>query len=182
MIAKEDNELVYEALHGSRSSFEVLIERYQNKIYGMILQMTNDSELAKDLTQDVFIKAYTSLGKFSFNYRFFSWLYRVAINETINKLKGRRHFESIDKALNIASEEDAQKGISEESLRLKTALLGLKDSYRSVILLKYYFGLSYEEIAEAMGMSTAKVKDRLYNARLTLRDKLIGTGFFGHDQ
>ena len=181
MIAKDDNELVYEVLHGSRSSFEILIERYQNKIYGMILQMTNDREIAKDLTQDVFIKAYTSLGKFNFKYRFFSWLYRIAINETINHLKSRRHFESLDKARDIAAEDDGLKGITGENPMLKDALLGLKDSYRSVILLKYYFGLSYEEIAETMGLSTAKVKDRLFNARMTLRDKLIGTGFFGHD-
>ena len=181
MIAKDDNELVYEVLHGSRSSFEILIERYQNKIYGMILQMTNDREIAKDLTQDVFIKAYTSLGKFNFKYRFFSWLYRIAINETINHLKSRRHFESLDKARDIAAENDARNGTTGENPRLKDALLGLKDSYRSVILLKYYFGLSYEEIAETMGLSTAKVKDRLFNARMTLRDKLIGTGFFGHD-
>ena len=92
MIPKDDNELVYEVLQGSRSSFEVLIERYQKKIYGMILQMTDDREMAKDLTQDVFIKAYTSLARFNFKYRFFSWLYRIALNETINRLKNRRHF------------------------------------------------------------------------------------------
>jgi len=182
MIAKDDNELVYEVLHGSRSSFEVLIERYQKKIYGMILQMTNDRELAKDLTQDVFVKVYTNLSGFSFKYRFYSWLYRIALNETLNGLKQRRHFESIDKAQNIPADVNAQPDSSESSILLKQAIRELKDPYRSLILLKYYFGLSYEEISETMGISPRKVKDRLFNARLELRNKLESNSFFGHDR
>ncbi len=64
--------------------------------------MTSDSEMAKDITQDVFIKAYTAPGKFRFKYRFFIWLYRIAINETLNHLKSRRRFESLDKTLNVS--------------------------------------------------------------------------------
>jgi len=74
----------------------------------MILQMTDDREMAKDLTQDVFIKAYTSLPRFNFKYRFFSWLYRIALNETINQLKTRRHFVSIDKAGELPDENPGQ--------------------------------------------------------------------------
>ena len=180
MIAKDDNELVFEVLQGSRSSFEVLIERYQKKIFGMILQMTDDRELAKDLTQDVFIKAYTSLPGFNFKYRYFSWLYRIALNETLNGLKQRRHFESLDKAQNIPDETSRQDS-SESSLLLKQAIRELKSSYRSLILLKYYFGLSYEEISETLGFSVPKVKDRLFNARLALRNKLDNNSFFGND-
>ena len=181
MIAKDDNELVFEVLQGSRSSFEVLIERYQKKIFGMILQMTDDRELAKDLTQDVFIKAYTSLARFNFKYRFFSWLYRIALNETINRLKNRRHFISLDKAGDLPDENQGQNEVTEPDLRIKAALRDLKDSYRSVILLKYYFGLSYGEIAETLEISPARVKDRLFNARLALRDKLNEKRFFGND-
>ncbi|TRZ70004.1 MAG: sigma-70 family RNA polymerase sigma factor [Bacteroidetes bacterium] len=181
MIPKDDNELVYEVLQGSKSSFEVLIERYQKKIYGMILQMTDDREMAKDLTQDVFIKVYTSLAGFSFKYRFFSWLYRIAYNETMNRLSARRTFESLDKARDIAAENSAQTDSPESALRVKLAIRELKSSYRSLILLKYYFGLSYEEIAETLGISAGKVKDRLFNARIALRDKLNEKGFFDND-
>jgi len=181
MIPKDDNELVYEVLQGSKSSFEELIERYQKKIYGMILQMTDNREMAKDLTQDVFVKAYLSLPKFNFKFRFFSWLYRIALNETINWLNNRRRFESLDKARNIADESTLQPDTTEQDRKLKHALRDLKESYRSLILLKYYFGLSYEEIAETMDISINKVKDRLFNARLALRDLLNEKRFFDHD-
>ena len=181
MIPKDDNELVYEVLQGSKSSYEVLIERYQKKIYGMILQLTNDREMAKDLTQDVFIRAYTNLSRFSFKYRFFSWLYRIALNETINHLKKRRHFESLDKAGELIADTPGQQDVPETNRLLKDALRDLKSPYRSLILLKYYFGLSYDEIAGTMGISVAKVKDRLFNARLALRDKLNETRFFDND-
>ncbi|MCX6283987.1 MAG: RNA polymerase sigma factor [Bacteroidetes bacterium] len=181
MIQKDDNELVFEVLQGSKSSFEILIERYQKKIYGMILQMTDDREMAKDLTQDVFVKAYLNLPKFNFKYRFFSWLYRIALNETMNCLKSHRRFESLEKAGNIAAEETVQNGDADEIRLIKLALRDLKNSYRSLILLKYYFGLSYEEISETMGISVNKVKDRLFNARLSLRNALDDKKFFDHD-
>lgn len=181
MITKDDNELVYEALHGSKSSFEVLIERYQKKIYGMILQMTDDRETAKDLTQDVFVKAYTSLPGFNFKYRFFSWLYRITLNETINYQKGRRFHERLDKGYDVAVEDRDASEALENSQRVKKALRELKSSYRSLILLKYYFGLSYEDISETMEISVAKVKDRLFTARLALREKLNESRFFEND-
>jgi len=181
MKTKDDNELVYEVLQGSRSSFEVLIERYQDKIYGMILQMTDDREMAKDLTQDVFVKAYTGLRGFNFKYRFFSWLYRIALNETISGMKARRRFESLEKAGELAAEDNEQHDGSESGTRLKQALRELKSDYRSLILLKYYFGLSYDDMAETLEISVSKVKDRLFNARMALREKLNQTRFFEND-
>jgi len=181
MVTKDDNELVFEALHGSKSSFEALIERYQKKIYGMILQMTGDSEMAKDLTQDVFVKVWVNLVKFNFKYRFFSWLYRIALNETMNSLKNLKRFESLDKAVNLAAGDTVQPDKGLETIRLNQAVRNLKTSQRSLILLKYYFGLSCLEIAEVMEISEKKVKDRLFNARLALRDALKDNRFFDHD-
>lgn len=181
MIRKDDNELVYEVKLGSRSSFEELIERYQNKIFGMVLQMTNNRETAKDITQDVFVKAYTGLDRFDFRYRFFSWLYRIALNETLNHLKSDRKFESLEKVGEPAAEEEKGNENRERSQILRLSLRELKDAYRSVILLKYYFGLSYEEIAETEGISASKVKDRLFNARLALREKLIEKKYFENE-
>jgi RNA polymerase sigma-70 factor (ECF subfamily) len=181
MITKDDNELVFEVLRGSRSSFGILIERYQKKIYGMILQMTNNSEMAKDLTQDVFIKAYTGLPRFNFNHRFFSWLYRIALNETISHLKSRRQFISLDKARSVPSGNSDTEPELENTHILRESLLNLKSDYRSLILLKYYFGLSYEDIAETLGISVSKVRDRLFNARMSLRNKLKENRYFGYD-
>jgi RNA polymerase sigma-70 factor (ECF subfamily) len=84
MTTKEDNELVYEVIHGSISSFEILVDRYQKTIFNIMLRMVGDFETAKDLTQDVFVKAFEKMGGFDFKYRFFSWIYRIAVNEAIN--------------------------------------------------------------------------------------------------
>ena len=78
MLQKDDNELVYEVIHGSISSFEVLIDRYQKTIFNIMLRMVGDDETARDLTQDVFVKAFEKLGGFNFKYRFFS-LQRVSV-------------------------------------------------------------------------------------------------------
>ena len=181
MITKDDNELVFEVQRGSRSSFEVLIERYQKKIFGMVLQMTNDSELAKDITQEVFLKTYTSLPRFDFRYRFFSWLYRIALNETISQMKSRRHHISLEKARSVPADEAKPQTEHENSVKFRESLRDLKDSYRSLILLKYYFGLSYEEIAETLNISVAKVRDRLFNAREAFINKLNESNYFNHD-
>ena len=72
MIMKDDNELVYEVIHGNISSFETLVDRYNKKIFNMMLQMVGDYETARDLTQDVFVKAFEKMGGFNFRFRFFS--------------------------------------------------------------------------------------------------------------
>jgi RNA polymerase sigma-70 factor (ECF subfamily) len=180
MTEKDDNELVYEALNGSRSSFETLIERHQNRIFHMILQMTNDRDLAKDITQDVFLKVWTNLKSFDFRHRFFSWIYRIALNSTLTEIKSGRRFSGLSEAAGVASDSVDDAGEIRSRL-LRKAIRELKDKERSVILLKYYFGLSYAEIADTEGISEARVKDRLFNARLSLRKKLVEFRYFDND-
>lgn len=181
MILQDDHTLVLEALQGNHSSFGILVERYQKKIYGMILQMTDDHEDARDLTQEIFLKAYLNLSTFDFRYRFFSWIYRISLNETINFLNRRRRFQPLEKALSIPDEEPVPAAEPEAAKKLRETLRNLRKEYRSLILLKYWFGLSYEEIAETLGISTQKVKNRLFYARLRLRNKLLETNYFDHD-
>jgi len=181
MMNKDDHELVLEVLRGSRSSFEILIERYQKKIYGMILQMTGDTETARDLTQEIFLKVYMNLPKFNFKYRFFSWLYRIMLNETINALKSKKHFLGLEKAQSIPQEEPAWIRESESNLKLRSAVKELRSDYRSLILLKYWYGLSYQEISETLHISVKKVKNRLFAARMAIRDKLYEKRYFEYD-
>ena len=140
--------------------------------------MVNEEETARDLTQNVFIKAFEKMGSFNFNYRFFSWIYRIACNETINYLKSKRRFEGLNSADLKADEEDSGILMAEKSKKLRLSLRQLRSDYRLLILLKYFFGLSYEEMAEVLKISEKKIKARLFTAREQLREALIEKDFF----
>ncbi len=180
MSRKDDNELVYEVIHGSISSFEVLIDRYQDTIFNILVRMVADPETAKDLTQDVFVKAYEKMGGFSFNYRFFSWIYRIAVNEAINYNRRKPRTVSITEAMPLT---DDNGGVRDETTTklLNHAIRTLPDEYRVLILLKYYCNLSYDEIAEVTTLPVKKVRSRLFMAREQMRKDLTEKGFFNND-
>lgn len=178
MIEKDDNELVFEVTQGSISSFGILIQRYQKQVYMMMLRMTGNPEEAKDLTQDVFIKAFEKLGTFNPSYRFFSWIYRIAMNEVISR---NRKIQPVTGLENAASIPAGSFGDPEQELRmgmLNEELLKLDPDARMLVLLKYFGDLPYDEIAVVAGISVEKVRSRLFSARKQLRIGLIANGFF----
>jgi RNA polymerase sigma-70 factor (ECF subfamily) len=181
MAIKDDNELVYEVIHGSISSFEVLVDRHQKTIFNLMLRMTGDFETARDLTQDVFVKAFENMGRFDFKYRFFSWIYRIAANEAINrnrKTQPSRNPENIEPPAGESSSPESET----RSRLLHRELRKLEANYRVMLLLKHYCGLSYEEIAEATCIPVKKVRSRLFIAREQMRKGLIANGFFEYDR
>jgi len=182
MITKDDNELVYEVIHGSISSFEVLIERYQKTIFNIVIRMVNDEETARDLTQDIFIKVFEKMGSFNFNYKFFSWIYRITANVTINYLKSQQKFESLTKVEKLGCFEKPEVDKEERSRKLRLGLRNISADYRLLVLLKYFFGLSYEEMAEVLEIPEKKVKSRLFSAREKLKEELLKNDFFNYDR
>ena len=182
MTMKEDNELVYEVIHGSISSFEVLIDRYQKTVFNMMFRMVGDFETAKDLTQDVFVKAFEKLGGFDFRFRFFSWIYRIAVNEAINWNRKKPSAQRLDKFEPMLADTPVSNDREEQSNMLHRELRKLDADYRVLILLKYFCGLSYDEIAETMHIPVKKVRSRLFIAREQLRKGLIANGFFENDR
>lgn len=181
MTRKDDNELVYEVIHGSISSFEELIDRYQKTIFNIMLKMVGDPETAKDLTQDVFVKAFEKMGGFNFRYRFFSWIYRMSLNEAINF--NRKRLKTVP-LTGLEEKPDVTNDATDPGTvrrNLQHSIRRLDDNYRIPVLLKYYCGLSYEEIAEVTELPVKKVRSRLYIAREQLRKDLIEKGFFEHD-
>lgn len=182
MITKDDNELVYEVIHGSIPSFEVLIERYQKTIFNIVIRMVNEEETARDLTQDIFIKAFEKMGSFNYNYRFFSWIYRITVNVTINYLKSQQKFESLTKVEKLGYEEKPEVDKEERSRKLRVGLKNIRADFRLLLLLKYFFGLSYEEMAEVLEIPEKKVKARLFSARENLKEELLKNDFFNYDR
>jgi len=182
MITKDDNELVYEVIHGNISSFEILIERYQKTIFNIVLRMVNDEETARDLTQDIFIRVYEKMGSFKFSYRFFSWIYRIAANETINYLKSAQRIELHKLTEKLVNEADSGSEREETIQKLRKGLRQIRPDLRLLLLLKYFFGLSYEEMAEVLQLPEKKIKARLFTAREVLREELLKNDFFDHDR
>jgi RNA polymerase sigma-70 factor, ECF subfamily len=180
MLKKDDNELVYEVVNGSISSFGILIERYQKTVFRIMFHMAGDVETAKDLSQNVFVRAFENLGKFNPERRFYSWLYKIAVNEAIDWNRRKHKTEGLEAAEKIPASVVDQTDHEDRRLLLHRELRRIAPEYRILILLKYFSGFSYDEMAVMTGSPTEKVRSRLYIARQQLRTGLITQGFFDH--
>lgn len=177
MSKTDDAGLVERCMNGDRQAFEVLLIKYEKPVFNAAFRMLHSSEDARDVTQTVFLKVYENLDKYDPAYRFFSWIYRIAMNESINCLSKQHRAESSD------AEPESEGGsleqtISGDQLRagLQSALMRIKTEYRTVIVLKHFLDCSYIEIGEILEISEKTVKSRLYTGRQLLKDVLIQSG------
>jgi RNA polymerase sigma-70 factor (ECF subfamily) len=170
----EDRELVVQCLHGHQQAFEALVDKYKKPVFNVAMRMLNDYHKAEDVTQDVFIKAYNNLSKFNQKFKFFSWLYRIAINESINYQNAQKHTEPLDDR--IASYDHTPEDIvnaEERQELISSAIYRLAVDYRTVVILKHIQGFSYTEIGEILEIPEKTVKSRLFTARQQLKDILL---------
>lgn len=172
----EDARLVRRCQRGDLDAFGDLVEKYQRPVFNAALRMVGNYETAKDIMQTTFVKAFSRLDDFNPSYRFFSWLYRITINESINVLKRESKIVSFDKRLAAESRHpnpEARMVQNEQHEKFMEALHRLEPKYRSLIVLKYVVGLSYEEIGPIVDLPLRTVKSRLYAARLLLREAML---------
>jgi RNA polymerase sigma-70 factor (ECF subfamily) len=178
-----DSELVLRVRKGDGSAYRPLVERYQNRVHAMVYGMVRDSEEARDITQNAFIKAYQNLASFRIESSFYTWLYRIAMNLAIDHCRKtrRRKTSAFDDAV-AARDEDGtilevhqgdspQKALQRKQLhqRIFAALDELTEDQREVILLREVEGLSYKEISETMEIPEGTVMSRLFYARKRLQ-------------
>jgi RNA polymerase sigma-70 factor (ECF subfamily) len=178
--------LVQRAKAGDGAAFSELAGRYSRRIFRLAKHITQNQEDAEDVLQEVFLKAYTHLGGFEGNSKFYTWLVRIAVNESLMKLRKRKTDKeiSLDEPV-VAGEEEVTREIavwdgtpedrfSQTELRriLDEAVQTLAPIYRAVFLLRDVDELSTEETAETLGLTVPAVKSRLLRARLQLREKL----------
>jgi len=185
MTAPDDLLLIRQCLEGRREAFGDLIARHQKTVFNVALRMIKDYQDAQDLTQTVFIKAYEKLDTFNERHKFFSWIYRMAVNESLNFVKRRRRFEALDdNAEYSAHKQSAVEEIeeSEMSRNIQNALMDLAIDHRAVIVLKHYEELSYHEIGYILDLPEKTVKSRLFTARQMLKDIMIQKGYLKHDR
>ena len=179
----EERVLVRRAKAGDLPAFDELVCRYQERVYATIYHMTANHEDAHDLAQESFIKAYQALKTFKGDSSFFTWVYRIAINKTINFLKQRKnrtHISLNDLDFNAEHDPDLMALISEKTPRrdvrlaelqekLNAAMQKLSDVHRLVVTLHDVHGLSHEEISKIMDCNTGTVRSRLFYARQQLQ-------------
>ena len=173
MTGASDKELVEKCLDGNNRAFDELVDRYQLTMYRTALSIVKNQEVAKDVTQNGFIKSWEKLHTYDPAYKFYSWLYRIIINEALNKVRDEKITERIS-SNQKGDKTPFQKIIrKEENRKLYEAIEALDGKFRSVIYLRHFEELSYQEIADVLGIHEKKVKSRLYGARMKLRESLF---------
>ena len=168
-----DRLAVERCLAGERDAFSELVLRYERPIFAAVLRMVGNPEEAREIVQQAFMKAFEHLSSYDRNKRFFSWMYRVAINEAINHLHARRPSEPLDEELpHFNPGPDTRFEQLEEWGRLHEEILNLEPNYVAVIILRHFVHLSYDEIAAMLKVPEKTVKSRLFAARQQLREAL----------
>jgi RNA polymerase sigma-70 factor (ECF subfamily) len=182
----DDLTLVQQAQAGDAAAFDELVRRYQRQIYGVVYHMTSHHEDASDLAQEAFVKAWQALKSFKGDSSFFTWIYRIAVNRTLNQLKTRKFRESKHRfsindldaeaenhpdmvALVAHNTPRRDLALVELQERLNEAMAQLSENHRLVVTLHDIQGLPHEAIAQIMNCNTATVRTRLFYARQQLQ-------------
>jgi len=184
----DDQVLIKKIRKGSKAAFEELMRKYNRRIFNFVIRMVRNDEVAVELTQDFFIKIYTVIDKYNFEYKFSTWAYRICYNLVIDHIrKNQIQTESLDSDTvsqkEIVSSENYVKDdgfriLSDEEV--KTHLWKLVDGiplkFREVILLRYIQELKYEEIADISGLPVGTVKNRIFKAKEILKQEIEKDG------
>ena len=172
-----DREAVARCRGGDLDAFGDLVERYERPVFNTILHMVGHADDAREICQQVFTKAFEHLASYDRERRFFSWIYRIAVNESINHLHARRLYVPLGEHLAERLPNPAEAFAElERSSHLHEAILELAENYRAVVILHHFMHLSYSEIADVLHVAEKTVKSRLFSARQLLRTALEARG------
>ena len=176
MTVYTDYEIIQECLKGNRNLFSELVMRYKNLVYSVILRMVNDREEANDLAQDVFIKVYKNLDKYYPDYKFSTWVIRIATNHVIDYRRKKKQetvpIEDVEFSLSTAESPESVYIRKESKKELKKIVGDLPDMYKIPIILFHEQGLSYQEISDIINEPLSKVKNRIFRGRRMLKNQI----------
>jgi len=187
-IQTDDSVLVDEFKNGSRLAYNLLVQKYQKRIYWVIRKMVLDHDDANDIAQDVFIKIYTSLHDFRGDSQFFTYIYRIAVNFSINHINKNKRLNTgrvdIDAEAFRIHDNNNHPGESYDDklneMHLETAIGSLPDKQRAVFNLRYYDGMSYEEISKIMDTSVGGLKANYFHAVKKIQEYFTSNNIFDH--
>lgn len=177
MTGTTDKLLVTRTLEGERNAFGELVDRYQKVVYNVAYRVVGNEPDAEDVAQTVFLKVYENLATYNPRYQFFSWLYRIAVNEAVNaKKRVRKSVELTEDAILTQSTPlDGAMAVDVEN-QIGAAMMSLTPENRAILILRHYQEFTYRDIAYIMDLTEQKVKSRLYSARQRLGKILIQKG------
>jgi RNA polymerase sigma-70 factor (ECF subfamily) len=171
-----DLALVERCRKGDREAFSELVIKYQRPIYNAAFWILRRVEDANDVTQDVFLRVAERLDEYDSQYKFFSWIYRIAVNEALNLLRRNGREEELDDEVDVPDSELAnpERKVSnaELSKRINDAMMRLSVNDRMVLTLRHFSECSYQEIGQILDLDEKTVKSRLFEARQRLREML----------
>jgi RNA polymerase sigma-70 factor, ECF subfamily len=182
-----DRDLVASAVAGAEGGFEELVRRYQRPIAAYVYRMVGDYESALDLTQEIFIKVYNSLHRYRSEFKFSTWIYKIAHNSAVDHL---RRTSTREQSLFTGPEDDQfelplesnrpspeqESERKERRIEIESVVRGLPASYRELVILRHSQDLTYEEIVEVTGLPLGTVKNRLFRAREMMRQQFLEKG------
>ncbi len=181
----DDQILIKKALAGNEGAYDLLLKRHKDAIYRLIVRIVHNQEEAQDLVQETFMKAFGSLSSYKCQYRFTTWLYKIAANNCIDFLRKRRLTSiSLDQPLETKDGEvtfevadwtynpEADLASRQKSISIDAAIDLLPPKYREVIIYRHKRDKSYEEIAQILNIPVGTVKARIFRARELLKKKL----------
>jgi RNA polymerase sigma-70 factor, ECF subfamily len=176
-VRDEPDLLLLERIRGGdRAAFRVLVDRYHKPLYNAAYRILGNEADAQDITQVVFMRVAEHLGDYDPSYKFFSWIYRIAVNEALNVLRRSRHDEPLDDDVEFEGPESfgPERRLSDMQLALQvqSALMRMKPADRAVLTLRHFSEFSYGEIADILGLDEKTVKSRLFEARSRLKGLL----------
>ena len=148
------------------------MDRYQQRLFNVAFRMLHDVQDAEDVTQTVFLNAFRRLGSYDPKYRFFSWMYRLTVNESLNTLKRRKPVVALEDEAGLLAPGAGADRAAEAEDRVGRALRSLNPDDRAVVVLKHFASFSYQEIAAVLEIPVKTVKSRLFTARERLRAAL----------
>jgi RNA polymerase sigma-70 factor, ECF subfamily len=187
-MTKEDVSLVAETLAGNQLSFQLLVERYQDRMFGLVRHYTRSPVEIEDIVQDTFLKAFTRLSSFQQQSSFYTWLCRIAINTALDfhKRHGRNPVQAVEdpELASAADRHDRRSGkaLQAPDSRLERAeiqqithrvLQELPEIFRAVLILREFEDMAYQDMADVLGISIGTVESRLFRARARFKDKLL---------
>lgn len=175
-----DTQLVQAALDGDKEAFGHLVQRYQDRLYNTLVRVLGSRDDARDIVQDAFVQAFVKLDSFRGDAKFYTWLYRIAMNLALSHRRRRRPTDSLDAAKeNVGEEPVAQQPAAAQDLieqeraeLLQQALLKLHDEHRQILVLRELEACSYESISTILELPVGTVRSRLFRARIQLKEQL----------
>ena len=185
----DDRELATHAARGHEPAFRELLTRYERPVFSLIYRMVRDRTRAEDLAQEAFIRAFNAIGSYKTSYKFSNWILKIANNHTIDYLRKRKletvsidgspHATTADeveqsRVVIASTDETPAEYVEHRELgsQIETAIAGLREEYRTVIVLRHVEGYAYDEIADIMDLPLGTVKTYLHRARGELRESL----------